>query len=483
MSDTAPSTREAGPVVRAGLARGRALMNRGEFWAAHEALEGAWHAADGPDREGLQGLIQAAAAFHKYVVQDNPRGARELLRRAIEKLERASMASIPLALDALCAELRAWRARLETRPSERGLVRGVPRFEWAPEARDQLLVVERVDLYRLERGTRRAVLVGVSAQGLTGWGECRHPWGRHGLMASLADGLAPALLSEPIGAPSELPVAWRGVAADPYARAGLEAAVWDLWARRLERPFHAVLGHSPRAVTLAGIVRDSEPQRIAARAEALRDAGFRELLLPARPNSDRRVLPEIVEGLDAGFAFSLGGAYRMAHVKALQVLASLGPRFLANPVPAERWHDLARLRRWLAHPISARVLPDAEAAEGAMELAALDVLEVEPGRVGPSESCLLLDAAAREGHGAWLRSEALTAVGRHGDLALACHPAADRPMAVNVAGEDEPPSEHSAELLTTAEGSARPEVADGIGFAPAAGWLRAEAVEHRGIQA
>jgi len=69
-------------VVQAGLARGRALFNRADFWGSHEALEAAWHVAADAERAFLQGLIQAAASFHKYVVQDNAVGAERLCHRA-----------------------------------------------------------------------------------------------------------------------------------------------------------------------------------------------------------------------------------------------------------------------------------------------------------------------------------------------------------------------------------------------------------------
>lgn len=44
---------------------GAALFNRGQWWEAHEAWEGPWLTAQGPDRAFLQALILLAAALHR----------------------------------------------------------------------------------------------------------------------------------------------------------------------------------------------------------------------------------------------------------------------------------------------------------------------------------------------------------------------------------------------------------------------------------
>lgn len=64
---------------------GAVLFNEGLFFDCHEYLEGAWRRAAGEDKLMTQGLIQAAAAFHKLEL-GSPSGAVELLGKAAEKL-------------------------------------------------------------------------------------------------------------------------------------------------------------------------------------------------------------------------------------------------------------------------------------------------------------------------------------------------------------------------------------------------------------
>lgn len=71
------------------LNRGLARYNEGRAFEAHEVWETAWQASSSPRREVLQGLIQTAAARHKYTQQNNPAGAGKLLAKARNNLERA----------------------------------------------------------------------------------------------------------------------------------------------------------------------------------------------------------------------------------------------------------------------------------------------------------------------------------------------------------------------------------------------------------
>lgn len=69
---------------------GMDLYNAGQYWECHEVLEEVWLEARPEDKLFLQGLIQAAAAFHKYLVQKNAVGAIKLLTRALNKVTRYS---------------------------------------------------------------------------------------------------------------------------------------------------------------------------------------------------------------------------------------------------------------------------------------------------------------------------------------------------------------------------------------------------------
>jgi predicted metal-dependent hydrolase len=71
----------------AALERGRELYAAGKFFEAHQAWEAAWRQEIGPMRRLLQGLIQAAGAYHKMAEHRHPLGMARLLELSLEQLE------------------------------------------------------------------------------------------------------------------------------------------------------------------------------------------------------------------------------------------------------------------------------------------------------------------------------------------------------------------------------------------------------------
>lgn len=64
---------------------GVSLFNGARYWHAHEAWETIWRAAEDPERDFYQGLIQMAAGL-LHLQRRNPRGARNKLGEGIAKL-------------------------------------------------------------------------------------------------------------------------------------------------------------------------------------------------------------------------------------------------------------------------------------------------------------------------------------------------------------------------------------------------------------
>ncbi len=66
----------------------RRLFDSGAYFECHELVEAAWMAASGAEKTFLQGVIQAAAAYHKLGQGGRP-GYEYLLGRARENLGKA----------------------------------------------------------------------------------------------------------------------------------------------------------------------------------------------------------------------------------------------------------------------------------------------------------------------------------------------------------------------------------------------------------
>ena len=90
-SDTSglPSTSSSGEEgVAQGIARGLALFNAGQFYAAHDVLEAAWIESASPSgRMFLHGTLQAAVGLH-HLEQRNHNGCMLELGEGLRKLRR-----------------------------------------------------------------------------------------------------------------------------------------------------------------------------------------------------------------------------------------------------------------------------------------------------------------------------------------------------------------------------------------------------------
>lgn len=110
------------------LAEAQRLLDAGRPFHAHEVLEDAWKATDGPDRELWRGLAQLAVAM-THAARGNAVGATSLFRRSAETL--APFAEHP-PFDVDVRALRTWADDTAARAAD---PLTAPRLRRAPSAR------------------------------------------------------------------------------------------------------------------------------------------------------------------------------------------------------------------------------------------------------------------------------------------------------------------------------------------------------------
>jgi L-alanine-DL-glutamate epimerase-like enolase superfamily enzyme len=207
--------------------------------------------------------------------------------------------------------------------------------------------------------------------------------------------------------------------------------------------------------------------------------GYRALIVPARPNADRRVLGPVFEVAEKPIAIGLGGVYRMADYKALSVLDSLGASMLIQPFRSWDLAGASRLRRVLATPLSMGDWVSAEQVEGAVALGAADVIELDPGLTGLYEALRIAGIAARDGVGLWVSSKAATMIGAASDLAIAGHGAVTYPCDFTVARG----SDARVAIGPDENGRAIPFTGPGCGVVPPDDWLAEMTTEQATLRA
>ena len=99
--------------------RGLALLERGEWFRAHEELEEAWRAAEPAERDFLQGLVHVAVAWYHADVTGRRRACESQLEKASRRLAAYAPAHRGVDVAALLESVEDARGRFPDLPRPR----------------------------------------------------------------------------------------------------------------------------------------------------------------------------------------------------------------------------------------------------------------------------------------------------------------------------------------------------------------------------
>jgi o-succinylbenzoate synthase len=229
----------------------------------------------------------------------------------------------------------------------------------------------------------------------------------------------------------------------PSARAALDVALHDLFARAQDRSVAALLcapgGAAARAeIPVNALIAATSAEDAARHARQATSRGFRALKLKVglgdidedvrRATAVRAAVgPEVELRLDANGAWDEAEA-----LEALERLAPLDPAFVEQPVPADDLGALARLREATPVPVAAdESVRDEARARAILERKAADLLIVKPAALGGLQPAQrIAESALAAGVGVVVTGMLDSALG----TAAALHLAAALPDPLRAAG-------------------------------------------------
>ena len=292
---------------------------------------------------------------------------------------------------------------------------------------------------------KQFLLVSASADGLTGLGECVAdvdpfylPETNETVLHVLRDFLAPIALRLSIEHPRELLPAFARVRGHEMAKAALEMAVYELWARRSSEPLWRVLGGRGGEIQSGvsiGLQRDDAALVDAVAREAA--AGYRRVKIKIKPGRDvalvsavRDRFPELPLMVDANSAYTLADGSRLAE------LDRFGLTMIEQPLGWDDIVDHAVLQKRLATPICLdESIHGVDDARRALELGACRVVNIKVGRVGGFTGALAVhDLCRARSVPVWCGGMHEFGVGRAANIALASLPGFSLPS--DVSGSD-----------------------------------------------
>jgi O-succinylbenzoate synthase len=277
------------------------------------------------------------------------------------------------------------------------------------------------------------IIVRIDSEGITGWGECvaeANPYYSYETVQTawhiLQDFLIPSILGKNISSINEAISLFSKVRGHMMAKAGLEAALWDIFAKSKSISLSKLLGGTRKIIDVGvSIGIQSSPGELIKKVHAYLGEGYKRIKIKISPGNDiqfvkalRTEYPELLLQVDANSAYTLND------VNIFKEMDNYNLLLIEQPLGYEDIYDHSKLQRELKTPIcldeSIHSLNDTRFA---LELDSCRIINIKPGRVGGfSESKLIHDYCATKKVPVWCGGMLESGIGRAGNVALASLP-------------------------------------------------------------
>lgn len=218
-----------------------------------------------------------------------------------------------------------------------------------------------------------------------------------GAMALLRDVLLPQVVGQSFAHPQQLARRLQPWRANYMARAAVEMAFWDLWAKSLDLPLRDVLGGEGEAVDVGVSLGIGPIAATLDRVAAHLDQGYRRIKLKVKPGHDIALLAEVRRAFpDAHLTVDANCCYTLADTPLLQRMDDFALDYIEQPLDWDDIHDHATLQSRLRTAICLdECIRTVEHARKALQTDAARVLNIKVGRVGGHAAALAIHDLAR----------------------------------------------------------------------------------------
>lgn len=280
---------------------------------------------------------------------------------------------------------------------------------------------------------RRLILVKVLAEGVCGWGEVsalNDPLYNYETPETawhiLKDYAIPQVLGQTVSHPTEVPALYPAIRGHNFAKAGLENAVWDAFARVEGAPLARLLGGTRDRIDV-GVsigIQKSPADLVRAVAGFVRQ-GYQRIKIKIKPGRDvgdlqavRQAFPDVAMMADAN------SAYTLEDIPLFQRMDELGLTMYEQPLAWDDIIDHATLQARVTTPVCLdESIHSPEDARKALQLGACRIINIKVGRVsGHTGARAIHDLMVSRGLPVWCGGMFESGVGRAHNIHMAALP-------------------------------------------------------------
>ena len=224
-----------------------------------------------------------------------------------------------------------------------------------------------------------------------------------------------------------LQIAQRTCGGHHMARGGVEAAVWDLEARRKGIPLYQLIGGGARKEIPCGVsigIQDTVPQLLK-KIETEVNAGYQRIKMKIAPGWDVDVIREVRQAFpQIALMADANSAYTLADIDHLQKLDEFYLMMIEQPLAHDEIIDHVPLQARLKTPICLdECIRSAHHARQAIEMKACRIINIKLGRVGGfGEAKRVHDLCQQHHIPVWCGGMLESGIGRAHNIALSTLP-------------------------------------------------------------
>ncbi len=251
-----------------------------------------------------------------------------------------------------------------------------------------------------------------------------------GAMDLLRTVLLPQVIGQTFAHPKELArqlAPWR---ANHMAKATVEMAFWDLWAKSLNLPLQTALGGTGDAIDVGVSLGIGPISGTIAQVAAHLEQGYKRIKLKVKPGHDLDLLRAVrAEFPDAHLTVDANSCYTLADTALLLQMDHFALDYIEQPLAWDDIHDHATLQTRLKTPICLdECIRTVEHARKALQTDAARVINIKVGRSGGYTNALRIhDLAEAFAVPVWCGGMLEAGIGRAHNIHLSTLPNFTKP--------------------------------------------------------
>ncbi|MDN7246084.1 o-succinylbenzoate synthase [Planococcus shenhongbingii] len=279
---------------------------------------------------------------------------------------------------------------------------------------------------------RESLIVKVTdAEGVKGYGECvafSTPWYTEETVVSsrfvIEKVLVPILLHQSLKHPGHVNRMFQQVKGNRMAKAAIEMAVWDLFAKKKDIPLWKMVGGEERAIP-AGVVVAADPEKVEEQVAEAVSAGYSRIKIKISPDSDLDMLAGIIRKYPNQLFFAdANGAFAEETFDKLLELDQAGFTLIEQPFGEQQWQLHTKAKKAMNTAICLdESISSIEDVQRMIDEQAGDMIVLKMGRLGGwSEALKVARLCRTHSIGMWVGGMIEFGVSKAHNLALASLP-------------------------------------------------------------